>query len=81
MTKFKKLSSKLRTLNGIEIRLHYSNTVIRILRSFRTNGCGKWRNRFKNKKIVVSAEYFEQETNCSRNRRNRRNNRRKNRRK
>ena len=69
MTKFKKLSSKLRTLNGIEIRLHYSNTVIRILRSFRTNGRGKWRNRFKNKKIVVSAEYFEQETNCSRYRR------------
>ena len=29
----------------------------------------KWRNRFQSKKIVVLAEYFEQQTNCSRYRR------------
>ena len=35
-------------------------TVAKILRCFRTRGCRKWRNRFKNKKIVVLVEYFEQ---------------------
>ena len=45
-------------------------TVTKILRCFRTSGCRKWiRNRFKNKKFVVLAEYFEQQTNCSRYRR------------
>ena len=29
-------------------------------------GCRKWRSRFLNKKFVVLAEYFEQQTNCSR---------------
>ena len=44
-------------------------TVTKILRCFRTSGCRKSRNRHKNKKFVVLAEYFEQQTNCSRYRR------------
>ena len=40
-------------------------TVTKILRCFRTN----WRSRFKNKKFVVLAEYFQQQTNCRRYRR------------
>ena len=36
-------------------------TVTKILRCFRSNRCRKWRNRFKNKKFVVLAEYFEQQ--------------------
>ena len=40
--------------------------VTKILRCFRTSGCRKSRNRFKNKKFVVLAEYFEQQANCSR---------------
>ena len=34
-----------------------------------TSGYREWRNRFKNKKCVVLAEYFKQQTNCSRYRR------------
>ena len=41
-------------------------TVATILRCFRTSACRKSRNRVKNKKFVVLAEYFEQQTNCSR---------------
>ena len=40
--------------------------VTKILRCFRTNGCKKWRNRFKKEKFVVLAEYFEQQADCSR---------------
>ena len=36
-------------------------TVTKILRCFRSNRCRKWRNRFKNKKFVALAEYFEQQ--------------------
>ena len=35
-------------------------TVTKLLRWFRTSGCRKWMNRFKNKKFVFWAEYFEQ---------------------
>ena len=44
-------------------------TATKILRCFRVSRCWKWKNRFKNKKFVVLAEYFEQQTNCSRYRR------------
>ena len=44
-------------------------TVIKFLRCCRTNGCMKWRNRFKKERFVVLAEYFEQQTDCSRYRR------------
>ena len=40
-------------------------TKMKILRCFRTNGCRKWRTRFKNKKFVVLTEYFKQQTNSS----------------
>ena len=40
-------------------------TITKIPRCGRA-GCRKWRNRFQNKKCVVLAEYFEQQTNCSR---------------
>ena len=41
-------------------------TVTKILRCFRTNRCMKWRNIFKKEKFVVLAEYFKQQTDCSR---------------
>ena len=45
------------------IRLHYSNKNSEM---FWTNRCRKWRNRFKIEKPVVLAEYFEQQTDCTR---------------
>ena len=44
-------------------------TIAEILRCFRTSGCRKSRNRFKNKKFLVLSKYFEQQTNCYRCRR------------
>ena len=44
-------------------------TVTKLLRCFRTSGCKKSRNIFKNKKYVVLAECFDQQANCSRYRR------------
>ena len=48
------------------MKLDRSITVTKILRYFRTNECRKWRNRFKKEKFVILAEYFEQQTDCSR---------------
>ena len=39
------------------------------MKCFRKNGYRKWTNRFKIEKLVVLAEYFEQQTDCSRYRR------------
>ena len=43
--------------------------VTKILKYVRTNGCRKLRDGFKIEKFVVLAEYFEQQTDCSRYRR------------
>ena len=40
-------------------------TVTKILGCFRASARRKWRNRLKNKRFAVLAEYFEQQTNCS----------------
>ena len=40
--------------------------VTEFLRCFRTNACMKWRTRFTKERFVVLAEYFEQQTDCSR---------------
>ena len=44
-------------------------TVKKFLRCFRTNGCMKWRNRFRKESFVVLTEHFEQQTDCNRYRR------------
>ena len=44
-------------------------TVTKTLKCFRTNGCGRWINRSKIEKFVALAEYFEQQTDCSKYRR------------
>ena len=53
-----------------ERTLRLRTSVTKILRYFRINGCRKWRNRFQKKKFVVLAKYFEQQTDCSRCKRN-----------
>ena len=45
----------------MKFKSHYSNK-----NSEMTNGCRKWRNRFKREKCLVLAEYFEQQTDCYR---------------
>ena len=65
MTKLIKFSWQLKH-KGCEIRLHYIN---KNWDAARRTGCRKWRNRFQNKKFVILAEYFEQQTNCIRYRR------------
>ena len=44
-------------------------TVTKILKYFKTTGCRKWKNGFKIEELVALAEYFEQQTDCSRYRR------------
>ena len=44
-------------------------TVTKILKCFQTNWCRKRRKTFKIEKFVVLAEYFEQQTDCNRYRR------------
>ena len=41
-------------------------TVLKILKCFMTNGCRKWRNRFKIEQFVALAEYLEQLPDCNR---------------
>ena len=72
MTNLIKLSFKLplwKTLEGrvVKFRWHYSN---KNSECFRTDGCSKCRNGFMIEKFVVLAEYFEQQTDCWRYRRN-----------
>ena len=43
--------------------------VIKILKCFKTSECRKWRNRFKIIKFVALVEYSDQQTDCSRYRR------------
>ena len=68
MTKLIKLSSKFplwKTLKGSEIRSHYSNKYSEMLQD-------KWMYEIKKidlRKKIVLAEYFEQQTDCSRYRR------------
>ena len=50
----------------LKIRFYYSNKNCEM---FTTSWCQKSRNRFKNKKFVALAEYFEQQANCGRYRR------------
>ena len=68
MTKLIKFSSKFplwKTLKGSEIRSHYSNKYSEMLQD-------KWMYEIKKidlRKKIVLAEYFEQQTDCSRYRR------------
>ena len=62
ITNLIKFSSKYPLLKALE----GSITAIKTLKSFRTKGVRKLRDRFKIEKLVVLSEYFGQKTDCSR---------------